>query len=518
MLEAHVVAALVNSTWQSALVALAAFVALRTYRRTSATVRCAVWYGVLAVVAILPIVDVTASLSIHDLAPRTSWSRIIRPIVAHASVQSSNSTATLAVAPATGPPVAERVAEEIGSVAPWIERAWLAVASLLGLHLLYEMLRLMLAKRRVVPLDRAVAVQTGSRAFRVGASDDVETPCVLGLFDPIVVLPRSLARSLSEEDLARVVLHEAAHVERRDDWIHLLERGLHVAFFFNPIVYAIGRRLEVEREIACDDLAVSRCGNRLAYASCLSSLAVALSSARPAPAPALFSGRRQLIVRVERLLDAGHDGSTRTGPRALVALAAIAAVAFVVAHFGIPVRAHVATAAAPSSAASWVPAQPRVRVSIPKSRAALRSHAATAPALAPARPAPARARRMPIPIAPKALVRLRPILPPGRNRSVGDMIVLRKRDLSAKFVDDVDMALDAKVATADLVALRDHDVSPSYLARLRLAGVKSKCGFDFVRLHEHGVTPRVVALLQRRLAGKVKMTVDRLVRMADAGT
>ena len=125
---------------------------------------------------------------------------------------------------------------------------------------------------------------------------------------------------------------------------------------------------------------------------------------------------------------------------------------------------------------------------------------------------------MPIPIAPKALVRLRPILPPGRNRSVGDMIVLRKRDLSAKFVDDVDMALDAKVATADLVALRDHDVSPSYLARLRLAGVKSKCGFDFVRLHEHGVTPRVVALLQRRLAGKVKMTVDRLVRMADAGT
>jgi len=352
-------------------------------------------------------------------------------------------------------------------------------------------------------------VPPGTRTFRVAASDDVETPCVLGLFDPIVVLPRALARTLSDEDLARVVLHEAAHVERRDDWIHLLERALHVAFFFNPIVHAIGRRLEVEREIACDDLAVARCGNRLAYASCLSSLAVVLSGARPAPVPALFSGRRQLIVRVERLLDAGHDGSTRTGPRALVALAAVVAVAFVVAHFGMPVRAQFAKVADMPKAAVWTPAAPKVRTPIAKPRFAPPvRHAAAAPA--------ARARvATPARVAPPARAALR--LP--RRRSVSELILMRKHDVSAKFVADVDTVLEANESTVAIVALRDHDVTPAYLARLKGAGVISKCGFDFVRLHDHGVTPRVVAMLQRRLGGlRNKMTIEQLVRMADAGT
>ena len=520
MLEAHVVAALVNSTWQSAMVALVAFVALGAFKRSSAAARCAVWYGVLAVVAVLPVVDLTASLSAHNVSmPRTALGQIIRPVVARAAIQSSNPSAVVAPSP-SGPPIAERVAVAIGSVAPWIERAWLAIALVLATHLLYEMLRLVLAKRRVVPLDRVVAVPPGTRTFRVAASDDVETPCVLGLFDPIVVLPRALARTLSDEDLARVVLHEAAHVERRDDWIHLLERALHVAFFFNPIVYAIGRRLEVEREIACDDLAVARCGNRLAYASCLSSLAVVLSSARPAPAPALFSGRRQLIVRVERLLDAGHDGSTRTGPRVVVALAAIAAVAFVVAHFGIPVRAQLAKIADAPRAAIWVPAKPKVRAPIPKPRYAPVWHPAPAP-VAPARVAPARvvpARVVPALAAPRA--RVRSALPHiARQRSIGELILMRKHDVSAKFVADVDTVLDANVSTVAIVALRDHDVTPVYLARLRGAGVISKCGFDFVRLHDHGVTPRVVAMLQRRLGGiKAKLTIPQLVRLADAGT
>src|SRR6185503_11302068 len=122
MLEAHVVAALVNSTWQSALVALVAFVALGAFKRSSAAARCAVWYGVLAIVAMLPVVDLTASLSVHNVSmPRTALGQIIRPVVARAAIQSSNPSAVVAPSP-SGPPIAERVAVAIGSVAPWIER------------------------------------------------------------------------------------------------------------------------------------------------------------------------------------------------------------------------------------------------------------------------------------------------------------------------------------------------------------------------------------------------------------
>ncbi len=506
MIEAHVVAALVNSTWQSALVALVAFVALRLFTNASATVRCLVLYGVLAIVAVLPFADLAASLNAMRTPTPMAWRSVVRPVTARASLALFAPPAAFATSPAE-PSLDERVALGIGAAAPWLERGWLAIALLLAGRLVFETLRLLVAKRRVRPIQREIELPIASRAFRIGASDGIETPCVLGLFDPVVVLPWSLARSLSDDDLARVVLHEAAHVQRRDDWIHLLERILRVVLFFNPLVYVIGRRLAVEREIACDDLAVARSGNRLAYASCLSSLAAYLSSARPAPTPALFSGRRQLVVRVERLLDSAHDGSTRIGGRALVAFAAIGAVAFVVAHFGIPVRAQTAMVDAPRMKAQlWTPRLPVASV-VHKPQNAPRARVA--------RSAPVRrtAPREPAVVESKRGLPVR-ILRPVSRRTVSEIVLLRKHDVDLKFVADVDAAVHVELASEAIVALREHDVSPEYMASLIGAGVRTKCGFDFVRMHDHGVTPEVVAVVMRRF-GEVR--VKQLVRQADAG-
>lgn len=502
MVEAHVVAALVNSTWQSALVALVAFAALRLFTNASAAVRCVVLYGVLAIVAVLPFVDLAASLNAAKAPTPVAWRSVVRPVTARASLAFFAPPGAFATSPAE-PALDERLALAIGAAAPWLERGWLAIALLLAGQLAYETLRLLVAKRRVRPIERAIELPIGSRAFRIGASDVIETPCVLGLFDPVVVLPSSLAHSLSDDDLARIVLHEAAHVQRRDDWIHLLERVLRIALFFNPLLYAVGRRLAVEREIACDDLAVARCGNRLAYASCLSSLATYLSSARPAPTPALFSGRRQLIVRVERLLDAGHDGSTKIGAPALVAFAAIGAVAFVVAQFGIPVRAQILKSAAPS-APVWAPRLPVARAFL-KPASAPRAHVARAAESAPVRW-----------IAPALPKRAFPARISRRisRRTVSEIVLLRKHDIDLKFVADVDAAVHADLATESILALREHDVSPEYMASLISAGVRSKCGFDFVRMHDHRVTPEVVAVAMRRFG---KARIKELVRMADAG-
>src|ERR1700722_333765 len=60
-IETRIAVALVNATWQGALVSAAAAAALRFAGRTSASVRCAVWCAVLAVVAVLPAVDLLAA-------------------------------------------------------------------------------------------------------------------------------------------------------------------------------------------------------------------------------------------------------------------------------------------------------------------------------------------------------------------------------------------------------------------------------------------------------------------------
>jgi beta-lactamase regulating signal transducer with metallopeptidase domain len=74
-------------------------------------------------------------------------------------------------------------------------------------------------------------------------------------------MPAGLAPSLSPTELRHVLLHELAHLRRRDlvwGWISELAR---VVYFFHPVVHWIAYRARLERELACDQLAMSHSGH-----------------------------------------------------------------------------------------------------------------------------------------------------------------------------------------------------------------------------------------------------------------
>jgi beta-lactamase regulating signal transducer with metallopeptidase domain len=81
--------------------------------------------------------------------------------------------------------------------------------------------------------------------------------------------------------LDQVILHELAHVRRRDliwGWIPELAR---LAYFFHPLVYWVGNRIRLERELACDQLAMLHSGGSAAtYAETL--LTVVSQTSEPA--------------------------------------------------------------------------------------------------------------------------------------------------------------------------------------------------------------------------------------------
>ena len=120
-------------------------------------------------------------------------------------------------------------------------------------------------RRQARPLQTrylCAAVERIARALglvnkvRVMGIESGNTPLVLGLFKPLVLLPVSLMMALPMEQLEALLAHELAHIRRHDALMNALLRGMGVLFFFNPGFLWLRRRWEEERECSCDDLAL----------------------------------------------------------------------------------------------------------------------------------------------------------------------------------------------------------------------------------------------------------------------
>ena len=125
-------------------------------------------------------------------------------------------------------------------------------------------------------------------------------------------------------------MHEQAHLDRYDDWSQLLEAFVGSLAGLHPAVGFLMRRLDLDREAACDDRVVSYTGATRRYAFAL--LAVAAAStpgARRVGLGAATTNASALRVRVSRILDPGRARSARVIPAARIVSVAAMAVAVV---------------------------------------------------------------------------------------------------------------------------------------------------------------------------------------------
>ena len=85
----------------------------------------------------------------------------------------------------------------------------------------------------------------------------VGSPSLFGFVRPRLLLPVGLTRDFSQEELRYVFLHELSHVKRQDILIGWLMTSLQILHWFNPLVWVAFHRMRVDRELACDALALS---------------------------------------------------------------------------------------------------------------------------------------------------------------------------------------------------------------------------------------------------------------------
>jgi hypothetical protein len=137
----------------------------------------------------------------------------------------------------------------------------------------------------------------------VAESPAAITPVVFGLSRPVIVLPPSWP-SWTDEDLRATVVHEAAHVRRRDTLVAMAARVNRVVFWFHPLAWWLERALASSAEQACDEAVVREWGEERAYADLLVRLAASVNGAQGRVAWHVIgiAGRGSLETRVDRLL------------------------------------------------------------------------------------------------------------------------------------------------------------------------------------------------------------------------
>ncbi len=349
-----------NAAWLPALdimlkvtvVLAAAAVATMALARASAASRHLVWTLALVSALLLPVLSlalprwqlpivrlaapVSADLtaSDRDLGPTAAPS--VAPRVHREPAAPDVRTNTVsAAAPADTP-----VARSMWSMAPttvagWLTLVWAVGACAIILRLLAGIAAVQWLSRGTAPVIDApwlpLAIELASR---VGVSRRIEfaesptasMPMAVGLFRPSVLMPADAVR-WPVERLRIVLLHELAHVKRRDCLTHALAQLACAMHWFNPLAWIAARHVRTERERACDDLVLASGTKGPDYAEELLEIARVMRSVR---FPALMTGatlamahRSQLEGRLMAILD---PKVPRSGPSSMgTAFAAVVA-------------------------------------------------------------------------------------------------------------------------------------------------------------------------------------------------
>ncbi len=330
-------AALINGTILSGVAAAVLWAALRLAPRRvlNAATRYVAWWAALIVAAVLPALFLAGSSRPVPAAPPAALTAFqTSPAVASTEVVEGSGLASGGGQEEDLPPVAASTEMIAGSVSTprfpveipagewtrWLAIVWLAASAAMLLRLAFSWLSLQRTSARASDAPAAFGgladrwlARCGSRrrGVRLASSTEIGIPAAVGPLRPSILFPARLFEEMDEHAVEQIGLHEAAHLARYDDYAVCAQRALEALLALHPVAWWIGRRIDLEREIACDDFVLAATGQSRGYAACLTRMVELNRGKRPSPAMAAAVGRSQLARRVETLLDRTRHTGTR---------------------------------------------------------------------------------------------------------------------------------------------------------------------------------------------------------------
>jgi hypothetical protein len=335
----------------------------------------------------------------------------------------------------------------------------------------------------------------------------VSVPTALGILRPAILLPVCAVTGLSPEAIEAVLAHELAHIRRHDYLVNLLQTATEILLFYHPAVWWVSRRIRIERENCCDDLAVVATGDSRGYVRALVVLEEIRAPRLAAPGPAVAADGASLWRRVARLMPASSSPSpslAEDAPRWLAGVLALAMVATV----GAAARS------------SFFEDSPAVAVGLPVPPAEPTSSVPAAPAAA------TQASRRQKEKSVTAARRAAPVsgvaggvtggiaggIPDGVEEGVAGVSGGIPGGVEADREDEKTASAQSEVRLSpeDLLALKIHGVTPEYISEMTALLGKQSLD-EIVSLRIHGVTPEFVRRFHE--AGYPQISADDAVSL-----
>lgn len=359
---------LARASLEGALLAAGVWLVCRALPRMSPRVRALLWWCVAAKFVVALAWTTPIALPVLPAAAPTAAARVTAaPPLAPQDADGAAGRPAASPAPGRGAPAI-----------PWTAIVAGAWALGLGVSLLRTLQgwrrtravisRSLPAGEELQSIVRDLSRRLASRrTVDVRVSAEVESPVIVGVRRPVILVPAEGFAALLPEQRRMALCHEVAHLARGDLWLGCVPAAAERCFFFHPLARLAAREYAFWREAACDEAVLTTLGaSPQSYGRMLLALGVSRRTATFSAAGAAWSF--QNLKRRITMLDRASSSSRRGR---LIAAGAVAAALLAI----VPVRA------VARSAQSAAPSRPQVDAQAPQSAVPSAAATAAAPAV-----------------------------------------------------------------------------------------------------------------------------------------
>ena len=354
-------AALLNHLWQSTAVALLAWLLTIALRKNSARVRYAIWFSA-SIKFLLPF-QLLASIGARWSRPVANNGAQIYSVIE----EFSRPIRQAPFAPSQGATPSLPI-HSVPLLWGLLSTVWLCGFVVLLTRWITGWKRAsrmgaaaepITQGREFEALQRAQDSDRTQRNIRLFLSSSGMEPGIFGFIRPILLWPAGLSDRLDDPQIEAIMAHEIEHVRRNDNLTSAIHAFVEAIFWFHPLVWWMGTKLNEERERACDEKVIEQQARPDAYAESI----LKVCSFCMEPASACISGvsGADLKSRILRIMSQRSTSVLTVGRKCILCTAALLILATPVC-FGV-LRGQSAPPASPSGqTALWTPDLPKYEV------------------------------------------------------------------------------------------------------------------------------------------------------------
>ncbi len=329
---------------------------------------------------------------------------------------------------------------------------------------------------------------------------------------------------LSADQVESILLHELAHISRRDYLFNLVQNIVDTLFFFNPALLWVSSLIRTERENCCDDVAIRETRSRRKLIEALVSFHEYQQTTQNYVLA--FAGQPNGIVkRVERIVHK-RNHSLNAGERLLLMAGVLLLCgAFITINGGRaaePVR--VKAIVHHQTTITTIPRPTMSEVVQKKRDEPVRLHRASAAMADTTRPDTAKLatltkvdidlliRARDHGVTPDYLAELKQL---GYTVSLEQGIRLRDHGVTADFIRDIQKEGYSQISLDKAVDLIDHGVSAEFIHQVKAEGFPNLTLNEAVKLVDHGVNIGFIRDWKKKTGSQLELRD--YIKLRDAG-